>query len=146
MGRRGPKAKPTALSVHRGGAAAGRPTDPPDEVSADPVALETWHRTLASLQQLELWHRADAAVVARYCLMTSLFRRCLAEVNADGMAMATTTGYQAVRPAASQMIKFASQLNVMESSLGLTAKARSRMKVETPDVPSELDEFLAKYT
>lgn len=145
MGRRGRQPKPTALSVHRGGAAAGRPTDPPAEVSADPVALETWHRTLASLQELELWHRADAAIVARYCVMTALFRRCLAEVNTDGMAMATTTGYQAVRPAASQMIKFASQLNVMESSLGLTAKARSRMKVAAPAGPDPLDEFLAAY-
>jgi phage terminase small subunit len=59
--------------------------------------------------------------------------------------MATTTGYQAVRPAASQMIKFASQLNVMESSLGLTAKARSRMRITPPAAPDALDEFLAAY-
>jgi hypothetical protein len=43
------------------------------------------------------------------------------------------------------MIKFASQLNVMESSLGLTAKARSRMKVTTPAAPDALDQFLSHY-
>jgi hypothetical protein len=43
------------------------------------------------------------------------------------------------------MIKFASQLNVMESSLGLTAKARSRMRITPPAAPDALDEFLAAY-
>jgi P27 family predicted phage terminase small subunit len=140
MGRRGPKPTPTVFDIAH--ATGDGPTDPPEIVAADPVALEVWHSTLRRLQSLELWHQADAGVVARYSVLSSTWRSALAEVRRSGLTVVAKNGIPYPSPAASMMTKLAPQLLAIETALGFTPRARSRMKAPVPAEPSPLKAFL----
>jgi len=140
MGNRGPKRHPTLLTT--AAETASDPAAPPIEVTTDAAALAIWHRVVRDLRQLGTWHGVDQGVVARYAITIALWRAALASVRKDGPSMQTKTGYQAPTPAATLMLKLSAQALAMETTLGMTPRSRSRMKVDTPHVPDPLDEFL----
>ena len=139
MGRRGPKAKPTLLELS---AQVSDPSGAPVEVAADPAALELWTQLVADLQSLLIWHRTDAGLLARYCVMRSMWRQSLEAVRRDGPAAKTRTGYRCVTPEMVLVTKLSASLLTMEVELGLAPRARSKMRITTPPPPSPLDEFL----
>ena len=141
MGKRGPKAKPTLLSL-AGHNAGGDPTAPPIEVAGDADALAVWHSTVANLRLIGVWSRADAGVVARYCCTVSLWRAALAEVRASGTTQTTKTGFSGPTPAALLLGKLSPQLLAMEVAMGLTPRARSKMQAKPQQEPDALTEFL----
>jgi P27 family predicted phage terminase small subunit len=140
MGKRGPKREPTLLTITA--ATASDPAAPPVEVTTDKDALVIWHRVVNDLRQLGTWHAVDQGVVARYAITIALWRAALANVRKNGPSMQTKTGYQAPTPAATLMLKLSAQALAMETTLGMTPRSRSRMKVDTPHAPDPLDEFL----
>lgn len=133
MGKRGPQRKPTALSANRDKRSAAGLDAPPADVAADPVALEAWDRAVGGLQALDLWHRADRDVVARYALLWSQWEACRQDVAANGLTMETKTGYRAMSPTATLMAKLSPQLLTLEVALGFTSRARARMRVTAPE-------------
>ena len=142
MGKRGPKARPTLLLSLAGQNAGGDPTAPPVEVATDADALETWHRTIANLRAVGVWHRADAGLVARYAITVALWRAALAVVRTNGTTQTTRTGFSGPTPAALLLGKLSPQLLAMETSLGLTPRARSKMQAKPQQEPDALTEFL----
>ena len=141
MGKRGPKAKPTLLSL-AGHNAGGDPTAPPIEVAGDADALAVWHSTVANLRLIGVWSRADAGVVARYCCTVSLWRAALAAVRTNGTTQTTRTGFSGPTPAALLLAKLSPMLLAMETAMALTPRARSRMAAKPQEEPDELTEFL----
>jgi len=144
--RRGRKPKVLRIPHDRAAAAAGEgPVSPPPEVAASDHATEHWHATVAALRSVGLWHRADAAVVARYAVTSALYGDCLRDIGRQGLHVVTGTGYRMPSPAATTAIKLANQLLALEQSLGLTPRSRARMKVVTgPEDDS--DRLMAKLT
>jgi P27 family predicted phage terminase small subunit len=125
MGRRGPQARNALAQQQNCKANAG--TEAPAAVAADPVALEKWQTTVQALRDLRLWHTSDREVVARYSLLSAAWSAAYADVRERGPSMPTSTGYEAMRPAAVQLTKLAAALLSIESALGLNAKSRQRM-------------------
>ena len=142
MGKRGPKARPTLLLSLAGQNAGGDPLAPPVEVLDDADALETWHRTIASLRQIGVWSRADVGLISRYCCTVSLWRAALREVRASGPVQTTRTGFSGPTPACLLLAKLGPQLLAMEASMGLTPRARSKMQAKPQQEPDALTEFL----
>jgi P27 family predicted phage terminase small subunit len=150
MGRRGPKPKPTLLTLHSGKGAASAPTGPdaaPPAVvaAAGVIAVETWDRTVTSLRALGVWHEADRAAVGRYAALTAMHDQCLEAVRKDGPTVRTSSGYVTPSPDSTMLLKVAAALLALEGALGLSPRTRNRMKAETVIDTSWLDEFNSRY-
>ena len=133
---RGPKPKPTVADSARAHRATDTDRVAPPEVQADPRAVEAWDATLAALDAVGLFHRADRATVARYAVLTGHYHACLVDLRETGPFMETKTGYRAPSPAATNLLKLADKLGAIEAALGLTPRSRANMKVQ----PSRMDE------
>lgn len=142
---RGPKPKPTVADAARSHRATDTDRAAPPEVQADPRAVEAWDATLAALDAVGLFHRADRAIVARYAVLTGHYHACLVDLRETGPFMETKTGYRAPSPAATNLLKLADKLGAIEASLGLTPRSRANMKVQPTQFNEEYDEMLRKF-
>ncbi len=143
---RGPKPKPTVADAAPAHRATTEDRAAPPEVQADPRAVEAWDATLAALDAVGLFHRADRAIVARYAVLTGHYHACLVDLRETGPFMETKTGYRAPSPAATNLLKLADKLAAIEAALGLTPRSRANMKVQPPSVDDEDERLLRAFT
>jgi P27 family predicted phage terminase small subunit len=143
MATRGRKPIPTKQSTLMASGSAWA-AEPPPEVADDPAAVQAWGEAIAALRAVGTLHWADAAIVARYAMMRSLWLRCVEDARAHGATMRTRTGYEATRPSIATACKIAPQLLQIEAHLGLTPRGRSRLRATPQDEPNELEKFLAE--
>jgi P27 family predicted phage terminase small subunit len=147
MAARGPKPKPKLIEQTRARLATDSERCAPLEVTADPLAVVAWERTVEALEAVGLFHRADRAMISRYATLTGVYLACLDDIRSRGMTMTTKTGYEAPSPAATHLLKIAGTLTAIEASLGLTPRARAGMKVMPPNESDDEDEALLRtYT
>lgn len=146
MGRRGPKPKPTLLTMHSGAkstsADEGPDRAPPSVVAAGAAAVEAWDRTVDALRKLGVWHIADRPAVARYATLSAMHDECLAAVAKDGPTVRTKSGYVTPSPESTMLLKLAAALLALEGALGLSPRTRNRMKADAPTDLGELEEFI----
>jgi P27 family predicted phage terminase small subunit len=87
---------------------------------------------------LEITKEIDAAALAAYCEIWSLFRTACESVRADGLTV-TNTGkdgaeQHAPNPTVGVMLKAAAQLRAWCGEFGLTPS--SEMRITKPEVPN----------
>jgi P27 family predicted phage terminase small subunit len=107
--------------------------------------VEAWDATLAALDAVGLFHRADRAIVARYAVLTGHYHACLVDLRETGPFMETKTGYRAPSPAATNLLKLADKLGAIEAALGLTPRSRANMKVQPSSLDDEEERLLRKF-
>ena len=146
MAARGPKPKPKLIERTRASVATDSERSAPPEVAADPLAVLAWEQTVAALEAVGLFHKADRAMVARYATLTGVYLVCLDDIRSRGMTMQTKTGYEAPSPAATHLLKIAGTLTAIEASLGLTPRSRAGMKVMPPNESDEDEAALRAFT
>lgn len=94
---------------------------------------EVWERTTATLAGLGLLATSDWAVVERYSRMLCRWRRCEQVIKAEGLTYRTEGGRNGpqvrTRPEAVEARNLAVELRTIETSLGLSPAARSRLSI-----------------
>lgn len=142
MGRRGPKAKPSALKKQEGTyrpdrAPAHEPHAPPGEpempeaVARDPLARACWERTVPLLLRMRVLSVADWMALEGLALAYATARRADDAVLEHGMLWPTEHGHK-LNPAVSVRRLVWAELRKFAAEFGLTPAARTRIEAEDP--------------
>ena len=151
MGR---PATPTAIKLVRGNPGQRKindaePTPPPAELDApkslDGVALEKWNEIVPLLDSMGVFTQADRSTVERYCQIFEQWVDVKKHVKENGMTQLTQTGYSQLTAEGSLFRSLPSDLLKIEREFGMTAAARSSMKVGNAAAPEDpLEAYLKK--
>lgn len=161
MGKRGPKAKPTALRILEGN--PGRlpinemepaiflPARKPADIEADDLASQEWDRLFAAMPP-GIYTAADTSVIANYCLSWSLLIRAQREISLNGIMVAhfaedeETGARQFIEYKANPAVKVwkaaSETLIKLTDRLGLSPGVRSRLELpKRNDKPAAQSKF-----
>lgn len=104
--------------------------DIPIVVSSDPVASDCWFRVCKTLDEMKILTKADAELIAMYCIDYSMFMALYERVKGGNVSTVTTSGTIMSSPDIIQMQKFSDRLLKRQAELGLTPS--SRVKLHAP--------------
>lgn len=150
MGKRGPKSEPSILKYIRGNPSK-RPL-PIDEPTPqllpkdfevphllEGVAADVWVKTVDTLSRMRVLTEADIPALTRYCIETSLYRKCLEKVRSVGEEYIhwepdpnrddgkLRIKYTQVAPWATQMHRHHNSMLQLEREFGMTPSSRSQV-------------------
>lgn len=148
LGTRGPPAEPTAAVRARGGRVSKADAEreaavtpdlpahvppPPVYLAGDTYAVEAWRDLSEALHRCGVLTEVDVSVLARYCAVTALWRKCLEDLRDGGHVVDELDGKGKVKarrlnPSARQLKAYGDQLLQLERELGLTPSARVRLR------------------
>lgn len=140
-----PKPKPNSLAVAKDENGAPRLAR---EMPAAPAILKgqgliEWRRVTKVLDEMGLITRADVDVVALYCQTVAQWKDSTKHVQDEGAVIMTKSGYPIQNPHLSVANRCSRDMQRLQSELGLTPSARTRLVVQEDDVPDPYDAFLA---
>jgi P27 family predicted phage terminase small subunit len=137
--------KPAALKL-LGGTAPGRDSggqkvklpppfkrvapEAPDWLTED--ALTEWERVIPELMRLELLKELDQQALAAYCECVSMFKRCVQNIEEEGLHIQVNEDKVIANSAVSNMLKFSQQLRGWANEFGLTPSAENRLATVEP--------------
>lgn len=104
--------------------------DKPSEVSADPVANETWDWLIGILGDRETLTLGDREVLAAFCLLKSRIAAARADVTRSGLTVMNDKGDVRKNPALVALESAEKELRLLMVELGLTPASRNRVKAE----------------
>jgi len=147
----GRKPKPTALKELTGnpGKRALNKQEPKAQSAIPPCpkhlkgeARKEWRRVSKELVNLGILARVDRAALAAYCTAWATYVLAETTLESEGHVIISDKGSMSQNPwswiaksAREQMVKFAAEF-------GMTPSARSRVRVDKPDVEGELEKML----
>lgn len=146
MGR---PAVPTAIKLVRGNPGQraineSEPRPPAANLSSPPslegVAKEKWDEIVPLLHSMGVFTAADKNTIERYCQIFEQWVEVRKHVKENGMTQLTQTGYSQLTAEGSLFRSLPADLLKIEREFGMTASARSSMKVgnaETKEDPLE---------
>ena len=147
---RGRKPVPTQLKILHGNP-GHRPLNlrepkpkravPPCPKELDTEARREWRRITRELKAVGLISRLDRAALASYCAAWSRFLSAQTELAKSGPVVKSPSGFPILNPYLSVLNAAVKQLNALLAELGLSPAARTRIRAEPPESPSELDQF-----
>lgn len=168
MGKRGPKPTPLKVLKLRGSWRGNVNHESPEDTGSPDVPERlteeeaiVWFKVTEELSKLNLLSRCDFGVLERYCTFFVRWRRCedvlrekgvSYEIHADrpdqfivdpGGDKPFVVGY-GVYPEANESIRLDSALRQLETMLGLSPSARSRLSSPTGDDKPK-DDLKSKY-
>ena len=167
MNKGGPKPVPTNILLMRGSRKAERPDEPqsgalpvavPAELSADPVAVEEWNRTVVPAIESGQLQITDRPLVVAHCVIWSQWRMQLAEARTRPAVVTTgvktirhqdgsieTQGGRPIRNPAQGMADISlKMLRAIDSELGFSCTSRTRVHAPRPKL-SKLEQFERKF-
>lgn len=119
-------------------------TLPPENVAADPYAVECWEATVRTLIANNTWQPTDRQAVQRYSIATAACCHCEAQVlNVGSLVQTTKTGYTAVGAPLVAWSKAAKVAEAAEKQLGLSVDARRALSLSNIPEADEFEQFLA---
>lgn len=137
---------PTSLKVLRGNPGqrainADEPKPPPADPSPPPrlegPALDKWNEIVPLLSTMGVFTQADRGVIERYCLLHEQWLHVVKHVRENGMTQLTQTGYSQLTAEGSLFKTLPAELMRIEQQFGMTAAARSTMKVSNAAAPED---------
>ena len=141
MGRRGPK-KGDELALNATGP-VGNDRKPPKSLKSNPLAIETWQRSVDQLVLQGTYQDCDRFALERHAICAALIPKYAEACFKDGGYQTTSTGYKQVSAELSCFLKVSSELRSLERALGLTPEARRNMNLATVE-EDELAGFLTE--
>lgn len=84
-------------------------------------------------------HELDCVLFARWCDWYALFLRSIADIEKNGAAQVTNSGYEQVRPSMGLAQKSSDHMLKLENAMGLSSAARARIGIDTSK--PEVDPF-----
>jgi P27 family predicted phage terminase small subunit len=137
---------PTSLKVLRGNPGQ-RPinTDEPKPPAADLTpparldgpALEKWEEIAPLLASMGVFTQADRGIIERYCLLWEQWLYVVKHVKEHGMTQMTQTGYSQLSAEGTLFKSLPAELMKIEIQFGMTAAARSTLKVSGASAPDD---------
>lgn len=137
---------PTSLKVLRGNPGqrainADEPTPPPADITPPArlggAALDKWNEIAPLLSGMGVFTQADRSVIERYCLLHEQWLHVVKHVQENGMTQLTQTGYSQLTAEGSLFKTLPAELMRIEQQFGMTAAARSTMKVSNAAAPED---------
>lgn len=158
--KRGPKPTPTHLRLTRGNPQnrplpEGEPQPPPGVPDrpywlTNPVACECWAEITATLCRMGLTTKADAQVLARYCVMFAHWRQAQEFIDKNGPVYTIKDSegrakYVQQWPQVNIATRLADQMLRIETEYGLTPSSRTQINVPKAIEPmSDLGRFVSQ--
>jgi P27 family predicted phage terminase small subunit len=149
--KRGPKPKPTALKLAQGNPGKRKiTTSEPIPVAGDPVwpteikdtlAQQRWFSLVAELKAMNVLAKTDRDALVMYCLAFSRLVRAQAKV-AEGGEVVNVGGSPQPNPYLPIVNKAMEQMRKLGAEFGLTPSSRTGLRIENPEAPSKLAQFL----
>lgn len=143
---------PTSLKVLRGNPGQRpineeEPRPPTADVAPPPrltgEALAKWQEIAPLLASMGVFTQADRGVIERYCLMHEQWLHVVKHVQENGMTQLTQTGYSQLTAEGSLFKSLPAELMRIEAQFGMTAAARSTMKVSNaPTAEDPLEAYI----
>lgn len=130
---------PTSLKVLRGNPGqrplnTSEPTPPAADTTPPPrldgEALAMWNSIVPLLTNMGVFTQADRMVIERYCLMHEQWLHVVKHVKEHGMTQLTQTGYSQLTAEGALFRTLPAELMRIEQQFGMTAAARSTLKVD----------------
>jgi P27 family predicted phage terminase small subunit len=146
MGKRGPKATPTAVLKLRGtkiGQFNRKGEVQPDgnavmpgRVHADDLAAACWREYAPLLTAVNCAKRVDSGALENFCLTWARWARAIDDIKDNGEVAtrisSTGDAYEVIRPIVRIEATLSSQLNKMRGEFGMTPAARAGLNVQPP--------------
>ncbi|HZK10459.1 MAG TPA: phage terminase small subunit P27 family [Clostridia bacterium] len=146
MATRGRKPKPTALKVLEGNPGK-RPLnnkEPQPEKKAprcpswlEPEAKKEWKRMAKTLEAIGVLTQIDKAAFAGYCQAYARWKEAEEFLSKHGTIFKTPSGYIQQVPQVSIAQTYLKVMKDFCSEFGLTPSARTRIRVNTVDTPTD---------
>lgn len=105
-------------------------------------ARAEWKRVVYELHGAGLLTRIDRAALAAYCQAWSTWVLASKQVEDEGITLTTEKGYVYPHPAVGVRERAMEQMRRFMVEFGMTPSSRSRVKVEKPEEPDELERLL----
>jgi P27 family predicted phage terminase small subunit len=142
MSRRIPTAKKKLAGTHRPDRA---PRNEPQPDTTQPIcpewirpnARQAWRQLQPQLEAMGVLTKIDGNALARYCQLWARWREAEAHILEHGSVVKSPAGYAMQNPYVSIANKLISALSRLESDLGMTPAART--KIEVPQAKEEPD-------
>ena len=99
---------------------------PPDELTADPVAVAEWQRIVPLLRVSGIISAAERSILIALCHQWSQYLQAQADIRAHGMIVTSAKGPMR-NPSLSVALDTLQQMRQLWAELGLTPSARSRL-------------------
>jgi len=152
MGKRGPKKRPTKLTLLKGnpGKRSLPKNEPqPPKASLSPPgnlndrAIEEWKRVAPELAAVGLLTSIDRVALAQYCLAYSRWYEAEEQLRQFGLLVKTKSGFPVQSPWLPIANRAFDQLRRMLSEFGMTPSSRAGIDLE-PLTSSEADAMIAE--
>lgn len=156
MGRRGPKAKPTAVKKFEGNPGKRKlnrsepqPTPAPPGSFAPPdwliglVALARWRDLAPKLAKNHLLTELDFDMLGILCQSWQEVQDCRKTLGEEGDYITTDKGFVVQHPAVGRMTKALERIRKLNAEFGMSPSARSGLKLPGNEKPAGK---LGKYT
>lgn len=149
---RGRKPKPTALKVLAGNPGRrplnnaepkypdGGEMQPPRHL--DRVARYEWRRVVKELSSAGLLKTVDRSALAAYCQAYSQWVSVTKQLRDQPITLISPSGYAYPNPLLGIQKRALETMYKFMTEFGMTPSSRSRVKVEKPEEPDELDKLL----
>lgn len=143
MGR---PAVPTSIKIIRGNPGCrplnqNEPTPPPADLTPPPslqeVGIAKWNEVTQLLTRMGVFTQADRSTIERYCLIHEQWVVVAAHVRQHGMTQLTNTGYSQLTAEGTLFRSLPADLLKIEREFGMTAAARSSLKVQDAAGPAD---------
>jgi P27 family predicted phage terminase small subunit len=105
--------------------------------SLQEVGIAKWNEVTALLSRMGVFTHADRSAIERYCLIHEQWMLVVKHVREHGMTQMTTTGYSQLTAEGSLFKSLPADLLKIEREFGMTAAARSSMKVADAIAPAD---------
>jgi P27 family predicted phage terminase small subunit len=146
MATRGRKPKPTALKILEGnpGKRPLNDKEPQPEKKAprcpswlEPEAKKEWKRMAKTLETIGVLTQIDKAAFAGYCQAYARWKEAEEFLSKHGTIFKTPSGYIQQVPQVSIAQTYLKVMKDFCSEFGLTPSARTRIRVNTVDTPTD---------
>jgi P27 family predicted phage terminase small subunit len=146
MATRGRKPKPTALKILEGnpGKRPLNDKEPQPEKKAprcpswlEPEAKKEWKRMAKTLEAIGVLTQIDKAAFAGYCQAYARWKEAEEFLSKHGTIFKTPSGYIQQVPQVSIAQTYLKVMKDFCSEFGLTPSARTRIRVNTVDTPTD---------
>ena len=154
MGQRGPKPVPSSTLKLRGSWRGNINKNEPKPKIQTPrcpshitgEAKREWKRIVPELKKLGLLTRLDRAALAGYCQSWARLVKAEKMVEKTCEVLKSPSGYPIMNPWLSVANKALKQVEAFVREFGLSPSSRTRVEIEKPEEPNELDNLLFRRT
>ena len=108
----------------------------------DDVANKEWRRISRELYPLGLLTKIDRSALAAYCQAYSRWIQASEEIEGKSLTLKTENGYEYPNPLLAIINNALEVMRKFGVEFGMTPSSRSRLKVEPPEAPDDLDKLL----